>query len=305
VIRLRRAHPRAAAILTVALVIAAGALVQAASARASTIVPLWSAVHRDASINPTAAQLAPFNNVGGWNFQRPRGYKGTWWDYAKGTRTNEASLPESWYIHVDGGRVRDKAHTRLFVMNPLSLGWRDHVAPQCALRCYLDGLGDAARKRTVPSITSQWSGAEWREAVAAELAFIVKWGGTVLPNSSFGVLATREYSQAAGRTSTEGFSGLQDVPILKAGHVWVFGKTTQPRGCRRLLAAYLIGKGRGDHFSCFNLSQEPWDVPSDLEGPRIGKPLAAAQRLAQGWKRRFRHGTVIARDDGTYRIRFS
>lgn len=283
-----------------ALVIAL--LLVVARAEAQTIVPLWSPIHWDARVNPSSAQLDPFNNVAGWDFQKSAGPRPKWWSYAKGTRTADAGLPESWYMHVAGARVHDKVYTRLFVVNPLSLGWRDHVASQCAKRCFLDGLGDAARHRTVPSIVPYWSAAEWRKAVAGELASIVRWGGTVLPNSSFGVAATRAYSQAAGRTSTEGFNGLNYVPVLEAGRVWVVGKTHEQGGCGRLLAAYLIGRGAGDHFSCFNLSDEPWDVPSDLEGPRIGKALGAAQRTARGWKRRFTHGTVLARTDGTWRI---
>lgn len=271
------------------------------AAHAQTVVPLWANVHRDGTGHPTSNQLAPFTDAAGWQYQEVAGPR--WWRYTKGTRTTEANLPEQWYMHVDGQRVVDGEHHRLFVMNPEKRGWQLHVAPDCAIRCFLDGVGDGARRRTVPSITASWDARRWRIAVTEEIRLISNWGGTLLPNSAFSPQAVRSYASAAGRASTEGFFGLGDLPILEAGPVWVFGKVHDAGGCGSLLAAYLVGKGKGDHFSCFNLSNEPWDVPSELEGPRIGRPLGAAVRLSHGWKRRFTHGVLYAHDDGSWSIR--
>lgn len=285
------------AVITASLLL----LLAPTSALAQTRVPLWVNAHRDAAAHPSTADLAPFTDAAGWSFQEAAGPR--WWNYVKSTRTDDGALPERWYLHVNGARVRDAAHPRLYVMNPTRTGWRRHVAAECGARCFLDGAGEAGRHRTTPVITGAWSRASWRSGVAGLIRSVQVSGHPALPNSAFSPRAVRAYSAVTHRVSTEGFVSLADLSILRAGHVWVFGKKLTSHGCGYLLASYLIGRAPGDRFSCFVLGTAPWVVPSTLEGPRVGRAEGRAVVTRRGYRRVFRYAVVRAHWDGGYSIR--
>ena len=173
------------------------------------------------------------------------------WQYQKGTRSSVANYPESWYLHQNGVRIRDNVF-HLFVMNPLSTGWQQHVAQSCFRHCFLDGMGTSSITRTTPRL--RWSKTKWVDAAALVVKAVVRSGKEALPNS-VGV-DVNVLVNAAGRGSTEAYNVNNAKASLSMGHIWVAEKGD----CLAKYRAYLRYKGTGDHFACYENGHLPWDT---------------------------------------------
>ena len=176
------------------------------------------------------------------------------WTYTKGTRSAVSTYPESWYLHVNGVRVVDDVY-HLYVMDPRSAGWQQHVAQVCGETCFIDALGPGALARDTPAIP--WTPAEWVAATTGIVKAVVAAGKRAMPNNvgSDPVLAA-QLVQAAGRGSDEAFDASTAQRILAVGHIWV----SERGGCLSKYAAFLKYRGRGDHFSCYEFGTAPWDT---------------------------------------------
>lgn len=176
------------------------------------------------------------------------------WLYTKGTRSPVASYPESWYLHAAGRRVHDRQRPRLFVMNPLSGGWRQHVAQACAKLCFLDGMGPSGIDRATPRPAISY--AEWEAQLAGIVRAVVAAGKQAMPNSMGEPVSAPILRASGGLGSTESFSAANAQRRLSLGRIWV----TERGGCAAKYAAYLRYAGAGDHFGCFNPPARPWDL---------------------------------------------
>lgn len=260
----------------------------------ASVTPLWLTAQLQSRQTPTPAQAGQFTVASGWRWQQTTGPR--WYTYVKGSRSYDRHYPEAWYLHQDGARVRDKRFGS-FVMDPRNHGWQQTVLAACPRRCFLDGLGTTSLDRTQPHL--QWTDAQWVAAVDQELRYLVSHDTRVIPNS-IGAHSAADYLAITGRASTEAFNGPDDIGLLRAGKVWVVAK----RNCGWMLAAFLMGRGRGDRFSCYEPGTAPWVIPKVMRGAPLGRPLGRAGRTASGYTRRFTHGRVAVNADGTYRITY-
>lgn len=281
---------------TASIAAVVGALtVSATAAHADTYVPLFTQIHQHSGSQPSLTQAANFGTIIGLANQNI-GYPERYWTYVKGTRSSVSTFPESWYVHVNGVRAKDYVYN-LFVMNPNSAGWQQHVADICPHYCYLDGMGISSLARTRPRMA--WTNTQWVKAAASEVRHVVSTGDRALPNSISNVpKLARPFLDAAGQGSTELFTGLKTRAIIKAGRIWVSEKDR----CGKKLAAYLLVKGRGDHFACYDSGSLPWSIPSTSRGTPLGKAQGKAYKVRTGLRRNFAHGHVLVHSDGTYRI---
>ena len=278
-------------------ILASLALAFPSVAGAQTIVPLWAPMQVNPSQTPTQAEALQFKALSGWAKQGktiPKTVR--FWQYVKGTRSYDKNFPESWYIHQDGVRVRDKVwHS--YVMDPSNPGWQSYVAAHCAKYCYLDGVGSSAISRTVPRL--QWSKTQWVDAITNELQAIVASGKHVMPNSTSA--DTLKYFTVTPIASTEAWKGLapDGWKLMAAGRVWVVAKGSD---CGWKLAEFLVEKSKGDLFSCHAENTPAWTIPNALTGDRIGRALGPAVPITNGWMRNFTYAKVKVYTDGTYSI---
>jgi len=224
-----------------------GTLAWSASAHAATLfVVAEQAPHRQV---PNPHQ---FNAIIGYPDQCVTGIR--CWTYTKGTRSPVGSYPESWYLHWDGVRVKDKVY-HLYVMDPRSRGWRRHVATVCGQRCFLDGMGGSSLDRNTPYVP--WTETRWDKYTARIVLAVVARGKRALPNSvGPDPVAGQQLVDAAGRGSTEAFNTTNAQAYLSMGRMWV----AERGGCLDKYNAYLTYRGRGDHFSCYEQGTRPWDT---------------------------------------------
>jgi hypothetical protein len=260
-----------------------------------TLVPLYSSIHQAALKEPTLQQATDFGALIGLPSQNI-GYPNRYWTYTKATRSYVSTYPEDWYVHQNGERVRDTTF-HAFVMNPAERGWQKVVANNCPHYCYLDGMGTVSMDRTSPHM--QWTNTRWVDATASLVSYVVATGHRAMPNS-IGYIPSeaKPMLDAAGRGSTEAFS-LQRREVVTLGRVWV----TEKGDCGIKLAAYLLVKGRGDHFACYERGTLPWNIPSTSKGRPLGDTLGMAYNTRHGIRRDFAHGYVVVHADGTYNIR--
>jgi hypothetical protein len=223
-------------------------LVTAIAAHAQT-PPTYVAAHQKAGRQVPDPQ--DFNAIVGYADQCVTGVP--CWTYTKGSRTADGSLPERWYLHVNGRRVKDSMFN-LYVMNPSRVGWRKHVAAACPARCFIDGIGPSSLNRDRPRI--RWTVAEWMRATAGLVKSVVATGKHVLPNSIGNTVAQgKGIVAAAGRGSTEGFTASDAKAVLGLGRIWV-----QEKGaCLAKWHAFLRYRSRNDHFACYLNGDLPWD----------------------------------------------
>jgi hypothetical protein len=256
------------------------------------LTPLTATLQFQALNHPTLAEAQPFQSLTGAAKQNI-GYTQRYWTYVKGTRSSNPNWPESWYIHQDGKRVKDTTYN-LFVMNPNSAGWQNQLAKDCPHDCFMDGVGTSSLTRS----HLRWTKQEWITAVAKMIDHVVATGDNVLPNSiGKDVPLAKPILAAAGRGSTEAFNA-NTKDILRAGKVWV----TERDDCGPKLATYLLYRGRGDHFSCYNLGTHPWDIPRTSQGAPLGKALDKAHKVRSGIRRNYTNGRVVVHPDGSYTI---
>lgn len=173
------------------------------------------------------------------------------WTYTKGTRSGVSTYPESWYLHSGKTRIKDSVF-HLFVMDPRSAGWQQHVASVCGRLCFLDGMGTSSITRTTPRLT--WSKTMWLNSAALVVRAVVRAGKSALPNSVG--LGTDVLVSAAGRGSTEAFNTRNAQALLSMGHIWVAEKG----GCLDKYHAYLQYRAKNDHFACYEQGHLPWDT---------------------------------------------
>lgn len=173
------------------------------------------------------------------------------WQYTKGTRSQVATYPESWYLHVAGRRVRDRIW-HFYVMDPASAGWRQHVAAACAHLCFIDGMGSSSLARMVPRPAV--SSTAWVASLALIVRAVRAAGKQAMPNSVG--LDERALVAVAGQASSEGFTPGNAAAVLAMGHIWV----TERGGCAAKYAAFKRYAGAGDHFGCFDPPARPWDL---------------------------------------------
>lgn len=223
-------------------------LAVSAAAHASA-PPTYVAAHQKAGRQVPDPQ--DFNAIVGYADQCVAGVP--CWSYVKGSRTADGSLPETWYLHVNGRRVMDSTFG-LYVMNPNATGWRRHVAALCPDRCFIDGLGPSSLNRDVPRIN--WTVGKWMRATAGLVKSVVSTGKRVLPNSVGNTPAqARGIVAAAGRGSTEGFNTADAKAILEVGRIWV----QEIGACPAKYAAFLKYRSPRDHFACYLRGDLPWD----------------------------------------------
>jgi hypothetical protein len=217
-----------------------------------------STAHASATLFVTAEQHHPGQVTSPKRFEAIFGYPDqcvsgiVCWQYQKGSRSSNAHWPESWYLHVNGVRVKDRTF-HLFVMDPRGKGWQQHVASACAQHCFLDGMGTSSISRTTPRIS--WSAAQWSSAAALVVRAVVNAGKKVLPNS-VGMKSTALIAAAGGRGSTESYGTASAKQVLGLGKIWV----TEIGNCLAKYHAFLHYKGRGDHFACYMPGHLPWDT---------------------------------------------
>lgn len=210
--------------------------------------PFYVAAHQ--SGKRTVADPQRFTAIVGYPNQQVAGIP--FWRYVKGSRSARADLPERWYAHVAGVRVRDKTFG-YYVMNPSSAGWRRYVARRCAPRCFLDGLGPRSVGRTTPRLPLTQR--EWVTRAAGLVAF-VRRHALVLPNSVGPYWSARLFVAASGgRGSTETFDPAH-TRMLATGRIWV-----QELGdCSAKWAAFKRATQGDDHFACHERGHLAWDL---------------------------------------------
>ena len=233
---------------TASIVAVAGALTVSATANAAT---LYTVAEQHAGLRVSNPQR--FNAIIGFPNQCVAGI--ICWTYTKGSRTRVATYPETWYLHVNGRRVRDTTFNQ-YVMDPRSTGWQHQVAKVCGQRCFLDGLGPASLGRTSPVIP--WTPIQWTTRAALVVQAVIRAGKQAMPNSVSRdpVLAAPLVKAGQGRASSEGYTAPLAKTILNMGHIWI----AEVGGCPKKYAYFLKYEGRGDHFSCYEHGHLPWDT---------------------------------------------
>lgn len=216
---------------------------------AATAPPLFTVAEQHAGLQ--VANPSRFEAIIGQPNQCVAGI--SCWTYTKGTRSGRSTWPESWYLHVNGVRVRDNVF-HLYVMDPRSTGWQQQVASACPQQCFLDGMGTSSLNRDTPNVA--WTKAQWIMAVAGVVRAVVASGKQALPNSVGLAADGQPLVTAAGRGSTEAFNVRNAQSLLGMGSIWV----SEISDCVAKYAAYQQYRGATDHFACYERGSLPWDT---------------------------------------------
>ncbi len=214
--------------------------------------------------------------------------------YTKGTRSNKATYPSSWYLHTaSGARIRDRARSSYFVMNPASPGWRKQVVRNCRPApdlCFLDAMGDDGydRMSARPTVSLSW----WRSQTTALATYVER------ASSRYHVIANNliTVSHPVFRVADEMFgraSATRSLQVLRRTKCICFAKFSTEQGARYGFTLFLMGAGRGDRISVGSDSQAGkwWDFfdRARLLGRAVGRATTTGNLLS----RRFSRGFVV------------
>jgi hypothetical protein len=225
--------------------------------------------------------------------------------YTKGTRSNVATYPSSWYLHTAGGaRIHDRARSRYFIMNPASSGWRHQVARNCRPApnlCFLDAMGDDGytRMSARPSVSLSW----WRAQTTALANYVENASRHyhVIANNLITVTNPkfRVAYEMFGRTSAS-----RSLDVLRRTRCFCFAKFGTEQGARYGFTLFLAGAGKGDRISVGTDAQAGkwWDFFTKAKS--LGRAVAPATTTGNLLSRRFTNGFIVV-NTGRTAQRFS
>lgn len=272
-----------------------------ASHDGDAITKLWAPANVRAYASPSAATARHYSSMSAWPDQDTHSAHA--WQYVKAIRTTRGDLPASWYAVVAGRRVRDKGDADLYVMRPDSSGWRAYVNQQCGgERCFIDSAGVFSWWRTTPRmpITLDAYATAMRDLLAQldgpTLANSLGYAGADPLNET--ISAGPEYLATEGWTAT-----LANTRWLIGRDAWVSMHRPTAEACNFALAAYLLGRGRTDRFSCHVTGTAPWQGTRLMYSAPLGAGNAMHRLRPWVWVRSFDHGSVtVDYAAGTYTI---
>lgn len=265
------------------------------AADASVLSQLYAPLH----IHPASAPAPAFvdSHFATISVQAPmirKGYDATHTGiYTKGTRSLDASLPESWYLHsASGARVRDSANG-YFVMNPQSKGWRHHVLDACKPApafCFVDAMGVDGYQRATPrpNVSEAW----WIKTTTGEAKFLEKASNRfhIVANN----LTTSAYPKF--RVAYEMFgrtSATRSLWVLQHTKCFCFAKFGTEQGALYGYSLFLAGAGKRDRISVGSDTQAGkwWDFFNTAS--RLGVPAGRAVNHDGVLVRPYTHGVVM------------
>ena len=266
-----------------------------AAAQASVLSQLYAPLHIHPATAPAAAFVdSHFPTISVQASMIGKGYDATHTGiYTKGTRSLDASFPESWYLHsATGARVKDSANG-YFVMNPQSKGWRQHVLDACKPApsfCFVDAMGADGYQRTTPrpNVSEAW----WIKTTTGEANFLEKASGRfhIVANN----LTTSAYPkfrvgyEMFGRTSAT-----RSLWVLQHTKCFCFAKFSTEQSALDGYALFLAGAGKRDRISVGSDSQAGkwWDFFSTAA--RLGEPTGRPVNHGGVLVRAYTHGVVM------------
>ncbi|HET6849679.1 MAG TPA: hypothetical protein VFH74_12515 [Gaiellales bacterium] len=221
--------------------------------------------------------------------------------YTKGTRSLDASFPESWYLHSpSGARVKDSANG-YFVMNPKSSGWRNHVLNACKPTpgfCFVDAMGVDGYQRATPrpNVSQAW----WIKATTGEANFLENASARfhIVANN----LTTSAYPgyrvayEMFGRTSAK-----KSLWVLRHTTCFCFAKFGTEQSALYGYTLFLAGAGKRDRISVGSDSQAGtwWDFFDTAS--QLGAPTGRATNHDGVLVRGYTNGVVMVNTNAASR----
>jgi hypothetical protein len=266
-----------------------------ASAHASVLGQLYAPLHIHPASAPSASFVdSHFSTISVQESMIRKGYRVAHTGiYTKGTRSLDASLPESWYLHsASGARVKDSANG-YYVMNPRSKGWRHHVLEACKPApafCFVDAMGVDGYQRTAPhpNVSEAW----WIKTTTGEATFLERAsnGFHVVANN----LTTSAYPKF--RVAYEMFgrtSATRSLWVLRHSKCFCFAKFSTEQGALYGYSLFLAGAGRRDRISVGADTQAGkwWDFFNTAA--QLGRPAGRLHEHDGVLTRPYTHGLVI------------
>lgn len=284
----------------------AAALTVAPSAHAGVLGRLYAPLHIHPRSAPSPAFVrSHFNTITVQPKMVGRYHARQVGIYTKGTRSNIATYPSSWYLHTAGGaRIRDRVRSRYFIMNPASSGWRHQVVKNCRPApdlCFLDAMGDDGytRMSARPTVSLSW----WRSQTTA-LANYVEGASRryhVIANNLITVAHPRfrVAYEMFGRTPAA-----RSLAVLHRTKCFCFAKFSTEQGARYGFTLFLTGAGKGDRISVGTDAQAGkwWDFFN--QAARLGHSAGPATTTGNLISRRYRNGFIVV-NTGRTAQRFS
>ncbi len=270
-------------------------LCMAPAAHASVLDKLYAPVHvHGTSASPTFIR-AHFPTISVTPGQLRGGFRSLNTGlYTKGTRSNVATYPESWYMHTAGGaRIHDRALHSYFVMNPGSLGWRQQVVRNCSGApqwCFVDAMGIDGYQRmsAKPTVSESW----WVKETIAEANYVEnassRW--SVMANN---LITVTNPSFSVGFEMFGRVPAQRSLQVLRSTRCYCFAKFGTEQGARYGFTLFLTGAGRGDHISVGTDSQAGkwWDFFGNAG--KLGDPTGPPSTSGSLIVRHFAHGEVV------------
>jgi hypothetical protein len=273
----------------------AATLLGGSAAHASVLGQLYAPLHIHPATAPAASFVdSHFSTITVQPSMLRKGYRVAHTGiYTKGTRSLDASFPESWYLHsASGARVKDSANG-YFVMNPKSSGWRQHVLDACKPTpgfCFVDAMGVDGFLRTTPepNVSEAW----WIKATTGEANFLENGSDRfhIVANN----LTTSSYPrfrvayEMFGRTSAK-----RSLWVLRHTTCFCFAKFSTEQGAMYGYSLFLAGAGRRDRISVGSDSQAGkwWDFFNTAS--QLGAPAGRYTNHDGVLVRPYTHGVVM------------
>jgi hypothetical protein len=220
--------------------------------------------------------------------------------YAKGTRSNVSTYPESWYMHTSGGaRIHDRALTSYFVMNPSNSGWRQQVVKNCAGApqwCFVDAMGADGYQRmsAKPTVSESW----WIQQTIDEANYVENASSAWSVMANNAITATNA-NFAVGFEMFGRVSAQKSLQVLESTRCYCFAKFGTESTALYGYTLFLVGYGPGDHISVGTDSQTGkwWDFFASAG--KLGDPKGAATTSGNVVTRQFASGQVVVNTGST------
>ncbi|MDX6534737.1 MAG: putative glycosyl hydrolase family 15 [Gaiellales bacterium] len=280
--------------LLVATVISTG-LIAAPAAQADVLDQLYAPLHVHPPLAPSPSFIkSHFPTISIHDAMRKKGYTAANVGYyTKGTRSAKSTYPDSFYLRTAAGkRIKDRARSNYFVMNPASSGWRKEVAKACSKVpdwCFVDAMGDDGYTRVTAK--PKMSKAQWTRALLDMASYLEKAG-------SYRVVANNLIS-AKGDKIAVGYEMFARVPaerslqVLKNTVCFCFVKLGTTERARYGFSLFLSGANSADRVSVGTDHQPGKWWPFFKKGAQLGKALGEATVKGDLITRQFEHGTVV------------
>jgi hypothetical protein len=270
-------------------------LVAAPAAQADVLKQLYAPLHVHPPLAPSPSFIkSHFPTISIHDGMRKKGYTAANVGfYTKGTRSAKTSYPDSYYLRTAAGkRIKDKARSNYFVMNPASSGWRKEVAKACSKVpdwCFVDAMGEDGYTRVTgkPKMTRD----QWNKALI-EMANYLENAGSyrVMANN---LISAKNPKFAVGFEMFARVPAERSLQVLKNTPCYCFVKLGTVERARYGFSLFLSGANSADRVSVGTDHQPGKWWPFFTKGARLGKATGEATIHGGVITRTFENGTVV------------